>query len=504
MKKIKIVIVLSIVFAGHLSIKQLSADVDEPGTVQVGAKCGPRTYRSDPKEICAPGLYCQGWDITGKPGTCVKGCWGPDKFNCPLNSYCDSPTGAGKCISGCFNDKNCHDGQICSNKKCVAGSLVQYYVNMGPNAPTEYEKIDGQEFLAALYSPGEEVPSWVRGGLQWFGTNVLSMLKQGPQWIMHFIDSVPKFVKDYKIDMSDFTPDNPEKYSTFNDFFIRQLAQKVRKIDERPNVVTSVADSKLRVLPNVSAGDDAKFFIKQQPFNLTQFLGDKKLANQYEGGTLLVFRLAPTDYHRFHFPFDCQASKSVPLDSLLGIVGAKYESVSPVAFRTGIWPLSENKRKYITLKSDEFGEVIMMAVGAAMVGSIQFTYTPDNNVKKGDEAGYFQYGGSTICLLFKKGMIDVPNILLTRSKMDPNTKTKEVTVKGHKETITISDYKPYETAMRVGQGVAVKSGQPDTDATLKSLSTKEYVTFLDKKNKNLTLNLNGTDIPFAWNVYSEN
>ena len=269
-------------------------------------------------------------------------------------------------------------------------------------------------------------------------------------------------------------------YKNFNEFFYRQLKPGVRKIDLRTSVVASPADSKLRAIPILDT--HAKFFIKQKPFNLERFLNDPALAGHYQGGTLLVFRLAPTDYHRFHFPFDC-----VP--SAPEFINGAYETVNPIAFREGIWPISVNKRARIRLESSEFGTVIMVVVGACMIGSLNFTYTHNKPVKKGDEAGFFSFGGSTVCLLFKEKTITLPAPLVTRSThVKLNKKPSEQTALYEKNTA-------FETAVRMGQGIAMTAGSSNVDL----LSDPTYLSFLNKNNKEIDLTLKKSTIPFRYN-----
>lgn len=206
---------------------------------------------------------------------------------------------------------------------------------------------------------------------------------------------IRKFVRDYKINTAEI--EKPlSSYATFNDFFIRKLKPGSRPIDPNPTTITSLADSKLTAIENIALTKN--FMIKGTKFTLRDFLNDAKLAEDYEQGTLLIFRLAPEDYHRFHFPCDC-----VP--SAPKVIHGNYDSVNPVVYKAGIQPLTTNERQLIKLETDRFSTVIMVPVGALCVGKIVETYTPNQPYKKGDEAGYFEFGGSTVALLFKKDMV---------------------------------------------------------------------------------------------------
>jgi phosphatidylserine decarboxylase len=218
--------------------------------------------------------------------------------------------------------------------------------------------------------------------------------------------AIQPFIEQYHIAMDDYQ--QPEGgYRSFNDFFIRPLKPGARSIDQRPTAVVSPADSKVYVLPNVSV--DTTFFIKQKPFALAKFLGSDVLAHEYRDGLLMVFRLAPADYHRIHFPCDCVPS------SPQRICG-RFDSVNPVAFWNGYQPLVENERHLIQLQTEQCGPVIMVCVGAMMVGKIVETYTPGKPYRKGDEAGYFAFGGSTVVLLFKSQAV-VPRQVFVKNSL---------------------------------------------------------------------------------------
>lgn len=345
-----------------------------------------------------------------------------------------------------------------------------YYASMAHNATPIKEQIEGERFINAAYYKFS--PRILRQALQQAGTRtrISIFLKK----------NIAEFIKKHAIDMSDFHYEKPQDYTNFNDFFYRQLKPGVRKIDLRPTVIASPADSKLRAIPILDTR--AKFFIKQEPFNLERFLNDQIMADSYQGGTLLVFRLAPTDYHRFHFPFDC-------IPSTPEVINGAYETVNPIAFREGLWPISVNKRARIRLESSEFGTVIMVVVGACMIGSLNFTYKNNTPVKKGDEAGFFSFGGSTICLLFKEKIITLPTTLVTRSThVKINKQPSELTALYEKKTA-------FETAVRMGQGVAMAADASNVDL----LSNPTYLSFLNKNNKEMTLILEKSTIPFRYN-----
>ncbi len=203
---------------------------------------------------------------------------------------------------------------------------------------------------------------------------------------------IPVFIKEHQLNMDEFVV--PEKgYKNFNQFFYRKLKDKQRIIEDG---VVSAADGKIVVFNQIN--DCYNFYIKDCSFNLTTFLKDKYLAQKYNGCAMAIIRLAPADYHRFHFPFDGIPSESKKIKGY-------YYSVSPLALKQNMKIFCENKREYSQLKTNSIGDILICEVGATLTGSIKQTYIPNQPVKKGDEKGHFSFGGSTIVLLFEKNKI---------------------------------------------------------------------------------------------------
>jgi phosphatidylserine decarboxylase len=143
---------------------------------------------------------------------------------------------------------------------------------------------------------------------------------------------------------------------------------------------------------------------------LSELLGDNKIANEYEGGVCVVLRLCPTDYHRFHF-----VDSGVPASS--NFIDGSYYSVNPTALERIPKLYCQNKREWSLFKSDNFGDIIHVEVGATCVGTIIQTYTPGEKVEKGKEKGYFKFGGSTTILFFKKDTISISEDILVQSSL---------------------------------------------------------------------------------------
>ena len=203
------------------------------------------------------------------------------------------------------------------------------------------------------------------------------------------------FMAKYEIDVDEFAK-SPFDFKTFNEFFYRALKPEARPIAPGDCVAVLPADGRHLAFPDVDAA--AGFYVKGAKFTVTDLLGDADLARDFAGGAMLISRLCPVDYHRFHFPVD-----GVPEESRL-INGWLY-SVSPVALRRRLRYLVENKRVVTRIESPQFGRVVMVEVGATNVGSIQQSFVPGRPVKKGDEKGLFAFGGSCVITLFQRGRI---------------------------------------------------------------------------------------------------
>jgi len=214
-------------------------------------------------------------------------------------------------------------------------------------------------------------------------------------------EKIKPFAEKYGIDLS---ITEKQHFDSFNDFFTRKLKPDARPVNVDSAVVISPADGKIFVFENVGKKD---FYVKGYRFNMYEFLEDSLLAANYTDGTMLIIRLAPPDYHRYHFPVD---GTIIQKKKIIG----DYFSVSPLALRKIAEIFCMNKREYTVIDTKNFDKMVMCEVGATMVGSIIDTYKSDN-IKKGEEKGYFKFGGSTVVLLFKKDIISIDDDLLENS-----------------------------------------------------------------------------------------
>jgi phosphatidylserine decarboxylase len=203
------------------------------------------------------------------------------------------------------------------------------------------------------------------------------------------------FIEQYGVNQEEFL-EPPESFATFNDFFYRRLKPEARSIAPGDGVACFPADG--RHLGYQELAGEGDFIAKGQRFDLRKFLDDDALAERYAGGSVIVSRLCPVDYHRYHFPCGGVAGET-------RLINGWLYSVNPVALRRNAGYLVENKRAYCVIDSPVFGRVVYAEIGATCVGGMVYTYKANQRVGKGDEKGYFRFGGSCTILLFEPGRI---------------------------------------------------------------------------------------------------
>lgn len=187
-------------------------------------------------------------------------------------------------------------------------------------------------------------------------------------------------------------------FKTFNEFFIRKLKPEARPIDPNPNHLISIADCRLAVY---EIKEDTVFPVKAKRFTLAELLDSAvapELLKKFYGGLCLIFRLAPVDYHRFGYVDDCEQTP-------VQIINGFYRSVHPLSLRRMKAVFTENQRETCVLHTRNFGEVIHIDVGATGVGRIVQQHRNGGNFQRGEEKGYFEFGGSTVILLLQPGVV---------------------------------------------------------------------------------------------------
>ncbi len=219
-------------------------------------------------------------------------------------------------------------------------------------------------------------------------------------------------IRTLRIDTSEFA-DPVDSFRSFNEFFIRRLRPECRPFDEARDCLVSPADGRVFVFPEIRR--ETVIPVKGVGFSVDHLLAGLDNGS-FHDGDVLVIRLCPADYHRFHFPCDGRIVASHD-------EGGTYHSVNPIALACGLNIFCANKRTVTLIENAVFGRIAIVEVGAFGVGSIVQTCYKDY-VNKMDEKGYFTFGGSTIILIFQKRRIRLSADLIEHSATGHETFVK--------------------------------------------------------------------------------
>lgn len=220
---------------------------------------------------------------------------------------------------------------------------------------------------------------------------------------------IPGFVNFHQLDMTEVLLPI-QAFKTFNEFFYRALKPTARPCSapEDSNIVVSPADCRSVVFDRLE--DAQRIWVKGREFSVERLLGEAYPddAKRYKNGALGIFRLAPQDYHRFH----------IPVDGVMGepkLIEGEYYTVNPMAIRSALDVYGDNIRTCVPIDSVCHGRVMVICVGAMMVGSTIITRQAGDHVKRAEELGYFKFGGSTILCLFEPGVMMFDDDLIDNS-----------------------------------------------------------------------------------------
>jgi len=294
--------------------------------------------------------------------------------------------------------------EFCSDQK--TGKVGE----QGMDQVVYFDRYQGRECVEQIY--GDRAMRWTYGTVA--GKITLGVLIKRAifsRWYGWRMDQpatrrkIAPFIQQYGLNADEFLQ-SPEEFASFNEFFSRALKPTARPVDADPGSVVFPADGRHLCVPDLSAAEG--LFVKGQMFQLGDLLRDDALTDRYAGGSLLLSRLCPVDYHRFHFPVS-----GIPGETRL-INGPLY-SVNPLALCQNIRILSTNKRCVTAMETANLGTVLVLEIGATCVGSICQTYTPQQAVLKGDEKGYFRFGGSSTMTIFEPGRVQFDADLVEQS-----------------------------------------------------------------------------------------
>ena len=217
---------------------------------------------------------------------------------------------------------------------------------------------------------------------------------------------IKKFVKKNGINLDDFYSDN---FKCFNDCFTRKIKEDRRPIDMDESAFISPCDA---LLSAYTVDKDTRLDIKGSIYSLEDLFESKELADKYTGGTCLVFRLCVTHYHRYIYLDNCEKGDNV-------FIKGKLHTVRPVALEA-LPVFKRNCREYTVMRTENFGDVTQMEVGAMLVGKIKNHHVEGAHTR-GEEKGMFLYGGSTIIVFLERDKVSLPEEYFEATKNGEET-----------------------------------------------------------------------------------
>lgn len=226
------------------------------------------------------------------------------------------------------------------------------------------------------------------------------------------ISKIKNFVEGFNIDLS-LSEKGLKEFTCFNDFFARKLTSEARPIAKDLTSFISPGDGRLLAFENIDLNNLIQ--VKGITYSLYELIKDNFIADKFKNGVCLILRLCPTDYHRFHFVDSGSCSSTTKITG-------DYYSVNPVALNKIPKLFCENKREWSLFQCDNFSEVLYVEVGATCVGSIIQSYTPKKIISKGEEKGYFKFGGSTVIVFIENNKVKIDKDILEQTTIGYETK----------------------------------------------------------------------------------
>lgn len=259
----------------------------------------------------------------------------------------------------------------------------------------EIEKVYGDWFINFLYCSiaGQKI-----GGI--FTNKYFSKAYGSLQDMPYSHKKVRPFIEKFNIPIEDYEPgsrecgDIKDSYQSFNEFFIRKFKFGKRNFVAEANRMPAFAEARY---VGFNAIDEKRHYpVKGQYLLAKDLVGNEQVAKIFSGGPLLIARLCPVDYHRYHYPDNGKV-----LDNFR--VPGAYDSVNPLALKYKNQIFIKNERHVSILQTENFGKLAYIEVGAICVGKIVQSHKWNRPFLRGEEKGYFLFGGSTVILLGEKG-----------------------------------------------------------------------------------------------------
>ncbi|GEA32832.1 phosphatidylserine decarboxylase [Clostridium diolis] len=278
--------------------------------------------------------------------------------------------------------------------------MIEYYNRK--DKKYEIEKIAGDKYINWIYSSP-------------VGMSLLQIIIKKRFFSKaygYFCDSkvsrkkINSFINDFNIDTSIFEKKINE-FKSFNDFFSRKLKKEARLIDSACESLISPGDGKITAYENINL--DKIVHIKGGVYKLNELIDNEVISKEFSEGSCLILRLCPTDYHRYHFIDNGMCRESFR-------IRGNYYSVNPIALSKVSEIYCRNERQWSVFDTENFGRVLYIEIGATCVGAIIQTYKPNVFVNKGDEKGYFKFGGSTIVIMFQKDKVKIDKEIVDQTQ----------------------------------------------------------------------------------------
>lgn len=218
---------------------------------------------------------------------------------------------------------------------------------------------------------------------------------------------VAPFIKNFEIKIEEFVPEEgrtlEDPYSSFNSFFIRKFKDGARPIESSPELMPAFSEA--RYFGYESLNKEVEIPVKGKFWKADALLSNERWGEVFDDGPCLLARLCPVDYHRFHFPDDGNILDFYDIPGVL-------HSVNPLALKSIPGVFMENERRVTIMDTKNFGKLAYVEVGAICVGKIIQSRPMEGTFKRGEEKGYFLFGGSTVILLGEKGRWKPDDVIL--------------------------------------------------------------------------------------------
>jgi phosphatidylserine decarboxylase len=283
---------------------------------------------------------------------------------------------------------------------------IKYFNRM--TGKNEVEKVYGDLFIKFLYcsEAGKKL-----GGI--FTNKIFSKTYGAFQDLPSSHRKVKPFIEKFNIPIQDYEPgsrpslDSSDSYRSFNEFFIRKF--KLGKRSFVPEASRMAAFAEARYVGFDSVDEKSVYPVKGQYLKAKDLIGNDQIAKIFEGGPLLIARLCPVDYHRYHYPDNGKVVEHYP-------ISGAFDSVNPLALKEKNQIFIKNERHVSILQTENFGRLAYIEVGAICVGKIVQTHRWNKPFLRGEEKGYFLFGGSTVILMGEKGLWKPSNDIIQNTK----------------------------------------------------------------------------------------